>query len=252
MLKTRLIKFIIAVNLLLLSVLINAEVTAYKANIQAQFSGKAYDINTNKLVYSEHHNYLSEKLHIVDYKEVNGDVFATKEIDYSDSYFSPNIIQANTRNGEKITTKKSNGTMKISYQENNKYNKEKNTIDFTPSLVVDAGFNHFITHNWHNLIKGKELTIDYLIPSRLDHYELRIKKVPCDTDEFYCFNISAASFVIRMFSSDLRLTYEIYNTIPRLKSFQGRSNICDNQGKYQDVKIIYRYDNPTASSSQKF
>lgn len=242
MLKTKVSKSIMIISLLLTPLLVNAMEATNTKESQIQFIGKAYDMNTNKFLYTEHHNYTSEKNHIVNYKEINGDLFATKKIDYKNSYFSPNITQLNNRNGEEITTLKSNGKMKITYQESKEHEKLEAAIDYTPRLIIDAGFDNFITHNWSDLINGKELSIDYLIPSRLDHYELSIKKVPCKTNNLYCFNISASSFFIRIFSNDLKLAYEVFEKRPRLKSFQGRSNICDKKGNYQDVVINYQYE----------
>ncbi len=113
------------------------------------------------------------------------------------------------------------------------------------------------------MIGGQEITIDYLIPSLLDYYELTIKEEACQVNpqneaealikDQYCFSISASSFFIGLFSSQLQLTYikqnnnkdsEIKNNDKekiRLINFQGRSNISDSKGNYQDVNIIYQY-----------
>jgi hypothetical protein len=236
---------------------------------QPNFVGYAYDLETNKLVYTEHHNYISPLLHEVRYKETSGEIFATKEIDYKHSYFAPDFIQNNSRNGEEIDIKRKsqndgkNGIeYRIQYQENSKESLEKETISHSPRLIIDAGFDHFIPKNWQTLNEGKELTIDYLIPSRQDYYELTIKKETCKTkknskpknqpysrfESEHCFSISASSFFIGLFSSQLELTYgkkkdsegNNRNNI-KLIGFQGRSNISDSEGNYQDVNIVYQY-----------
>jgi hypothetical protein len=218
---------------------------------RSDFIGYAYDLKKEKLLYTEHHKYLDAITHEVQYKETNGDLFASKLVDYQYSFYSPNILQINNRNGELIDIKrinKSNKEISIRYQENEKEDVEKSPVDFSPRLIIDAGFDQYITRNWDTLVNsnnsnGKELTIDYLIPSALDHYKLSIKKEDCKTNEHYCFSISASSFFINLFSSDLKLTYsKVENNLPRLITFQGRSNICDSEGDYQDVKIIYQYE----------
>jgi hypothetical protein len=213
------------------------------------FTGYAYDLKTKSLLYTEHHKYLDEMTHIVQYKEVNGDLFASKLVNYQYSFYSPNIIQSNRRNGELIDIRINNGRkeISISYQENEREEAKRGLIDFTPSLIVDTGFDQYITKNWDILINddgsGKELTIDYLIPSALDHYKLSIKQEDCKINDHYCFSISAPNFFINLFSNDLKLTYsKLDGKSPKLISFQGRSNICDSEGDYQDVKIIYQYE----------
>jgi hypothetical protein len=237
---------------------------------QPNFVGYAYDLETNKLVYTEHHTYISPSLHEVSYKESSGEIFAKKKIDYKYSYFAPDFIQKNSRNGEEIDIKrKSQGDGKngieyqIQYQENSKESLEKETINYSPRLIIDAGFDHFIPQNWQALSDGKELTIDYLIPSRQDYYELTIRKEACKTknksepqnqpslgfESEHCFSITASSFFIGLFSSQLELTYgkkkdsqgNNRNNI-KLMSFQGRSNIADSSGNYQDVNIVYQYN----------
>jgi hypothetical protein len=236
---------------------------------QQNFIGYAYDLETNELVYTEHHTYINTLLHAVHYKETSGAIFATKEINYKHSYFAPDFIQQNSRNSEKINIKRKsqrdgeNGIeYLIQYQENSKEDLEKETIDFSPKLIIDAGFDHFIPQNWQALSDGKKLTIDYLIPSRQDYYELTIKKETCKTnnrsrpknqpslgfESEHCFSISTSSFFIGLFSSQLELTYgkkkdsegNNRNNI-KLISFQGRSNISDSEGNYQDVNIVYQY-----------
>jgi hypothetical protein len=238
------------------------------------FIGYAYDMQTQELLYTEHHNYLDTFLHDVEYKETNGELFASKILNYNHSFFAPDITQTNLRNGEVIDIKRKvkadKGTKNeqaiqyiVQYKENKKESLEKETIKYTPRLIIDAGFDHFVTHNWQVLSAGKEISIDYLIPSAQDYYELTIKQETCKSnpklihkltpklssqapaqlDDQYCFSIAASSFFIGLFSSQLELTYSKNKDSGdiRLMGFQGRSNISDSKGNYQDVNIVYQY-----------
>ena len=230
------------------------------SEIPTYFIGYAYDIDSQKLVYSEHHQYVTPTLHKVEYREPSGEVFATKTIDYSHSFFAPNFTQHNLRNGEKITIYRKNPMSEkikyhLKYQENTKNEPENEIIKYRPRLIIDAGFDHFITKNWDALLSKKSRTIDYLIPSAFDHYELTVKENTCtnttsnpnvpstSNESIHCFSISASSFFIGLFSSQLGLTYAKNNTseIIRLIEFRGRSNISDQDGNYQNVKINYTY-----------
>lgn len=215
------------------------------------FMGKAYDLNSNELLYTEHHYYVSEVIHKVEYREPNGEVFATKTINYEKSFFSPDFILENKRNGEFISAKKNNQKIILDYKENSKSSIERSKVNDSASLVIDAGFDHFITSNWDSLISGNSLSVNYLIPSQGDFYELTLKQVNCDFDndsnknskESFCFSISASSFFIRIFSSELQLTYNHNgeDNRYRLTSFKGRTNISDHKGNYQDAFIRYHF-----------
>ena len=276
--------FFTAMTAVIYSTVFNTSVAA-DSEIPTYFIGYAYDIDSKKLVYSEHHQYVTPTLHKVEYKEPSGEIFATKTIDYSQSYFAPDFTQHNLRNGEKVSVYREgsvNGKIKyaIKYQENSKEDSESNSLKLRPRMVIDAGFDHFITKNWDALLSQESLTIDYLIPSALDHYELTVKENTCtntiakknlasngyeshgyeshgyeshgyeshdyeshDYESIHCFSISASSFFIGLFSSQLGLTYAQHNTskIIRLIEFRGRSNISDQDGNYQDVNINYTY-----------
>jgi hypothetical protein len=229
----------------------SAEISRSPDITNKNFIGYAYDIKTNNLLYTEHHTYQTAYIHQVNYREADGELFATKKINYQKSYYAPDISQENKRNGEKISSKRNGDNISIRYQENSKSQLKQDSIDFSPKLIIDAGFDHFITQNWQALNSGKKTTIDYLIPSSLDPYELSIKKEVCKNENRYCFSISASNFFISLFSSELLLTYstdasksigtDSNKEVIKLESFQGRSNICDSEGNYQDVKITYKY-----------
>lgn len=235
--------------------------TLYGAQKSTDFIGYAYNLNNEQLLYTEHHNYLSRYEHQVIYREANGKIFATKNLNYSQSYLSPDFVQENLRNGEKITSEKIDQEVEVKYKQNTISGIKKRRLNFTPNLVIDAGFDHFINQHWQSLIQGQEMKIDYLIPARTEYYQLTVEYIDCEgkgsnpkkkenpMPSHYCFSVSATNFFIALFSSELKLSYEVSDEGIRLSSFQGRSNICDKDGSYQDVKIFYHYpDTPNSLS----
>lgn len=233
-----------------------AENSSLTNTINKNFIGYAYDLETGELIYTEHHKYTSHNIHEVQYKEVNGEVFASKTVNYENNDYAPDFIQENSRNGERIESKRDNKGILIRYQENRSSSVDSNRINANPKLIIDAGFDKFISQNWKELLAGQEMTIDYLIPSSLDHYELSIIKEDCEDDTLHCFSISSSSFFISLLSSKLLLTYKAlykedangansdnaHSSRIRLMSFKGRSNICDSEGNYHDVIIQYQYE----------
>ena len=223
---------------------------SYSTLCRAQtFVGYAHDLESKELLYTEHHQYQDDITHTVIYKEIDGRTFAEKSISYAQGFISPSIEQKNSRNGEIIKIVKRENVLFIEYKENDKEDLESEELNLTSSLVVDAGFDHFISQNWIDLTEGRSLTVDYLVPSLLDSYQLTIEKYECENDENYCFSISASNFFISMFSDQLRLSYDKISR--KLTSFQGRSNICDEEGEYQDVLISYDYSHSQTQSNFK-
>ncbi|WOG25938.1 hypothetical protein [Endozoicomonas sp. 8E] len=207
--------------------------------------GYAYHLGTQQLAYTEEHRFPDSLSHHVVYKETDGSIFANKTIDYSDSFIAPDIIQTNQRNGELIKTEFVDGAVKVSYRASFGADTQLSDITLSPDLVIDAGFDHYIRLNWDELLAEKETVIQYLIPSHQREIDLRIKTVECKKDlkeTHICFNIAPDSWLYRMLSSSLTLSYDKQSQ--KLMIFSGRSNISGKNGDYQDVTIRYQFHTP--------
>lgn len=212
------------------------------------FIGMAYDSDSQRLLYSEEHSYKSNVQHQVIYKEANGQVFAEKTINYSRSFIAPEFQQTNNRNGEYIETRYGDAQLQVFYRQNKDEKQSDEAIDISQSLVIDAGFDHYIRQHWDELMSGQSKVIKYLLPSHQQSIDLRIESIDCsavlinnaNAETVNCWRVAADSWVFRMLSDPLLLAYE--NSSQRLLTFAGRSNICDENGDYQDVIIRYNYE----------
>jgi len=207
----------------------------------SDFIGHAYQTDSKKLAYSEEHTIKNGVFHQVVYKEANGQVFAKKNIDYSNSFIAPDILQDNSRNGELIKTELRENKYRVSYRENFDQTIQRSDIRSSENFVIDAGFDHYIRLNWDVLISDKETVIQYLIPSHLKSIDLRITQAACKDeadDSRICFIVAADNWLYRMLSSSLFLSYDKQHK--RLMTFSGRSNISDKNGNYQDITIHYK------------
>ena len=213
-----------------------------------KFIGLAYDPDGKSLLYSEEHSYKNDYQHEVIYKEADGQVFAKKTVDYRRSFIAPAFQQTNSRNGEYIETRYNNDdTLEVIYRENKDQQQANENIDVNESLVIDAGFDHFIRDHWDELIEGKSKVINYLLPSHQQSIDLRIESIDCssvllngdDPNTINCWRVATDSWVFRILSAPLLLAYD--KSTRHLLTFAGRSNICDSKGDYQDVVIRYQY-----------
>lgn len=114
--------------------------------------GKAYDMKSGEFLYSEMHDYTSEKQHVVVYYEANGKEFARKTLIYNGTLFAPGFVQENIRTGERIEVNKE-GLEKyiLKYKKNSRSETKKSILYYQEPFVVDAGFDKYIRLEWRNL-----------------------------------------------------------------------------------------------------
>ena len=204
--------------------------------------GSAYSVETGTLLYRETHQKISDDVYKVEYSEPDGRVFANKTIDLSKSQITPSFSQLNERNGEKIDVTQTDDQLQISYQENSAAKVEKESVKLAAGMVVDAGFDAFVKQYWDTLVTGKEMDVEYLVPSKQATFSFRFSQITCvdGTEEgAMCFALTPVSWFVRLAVDPIVVAYDPADK--RLLRFTGRANICDAQGKYQTVDIQYHY-----------
>jgi hypothetical protein len=205
--------------------------------------GSAYDVNTGALLYTETHEKPSLKEHIVTYREVSGDVFATKVIKYSYSLLIPDFYQMNKRNGEVIDVKtEANDLLLVNYQASNNSKVKSKQINISNRLIVDAGFDNFVRNYWNNLAKGDDLNVDFLAPTRQIIAPFKIEKTSCKEDEknALCLTMSPDAWWLKLVVDPIYLAYDLKTR--DLKRYVGRGNISEKDGDYATVDIHYQYE----------
>jgi len=221
------------------SVLLNASLNQLKNDNKLSFIGRAYDQISGDLLYSEEHYFLNTTFHTVIYKEPTGKIFARKEVFYLSNAFAPDIYQVNHRNGESINIHMKDNQYLIRYQENLDKPMKTRSIRDNTGLVIDAGFNKYIQTNWQLLTANQSPSIKYLLPTRQTTIELVIERTSCKESNQTCFLIEPSNWFFRMLSKPLVLTYD--SDSRKLMTFQGKSNISDSEGNYQEVLIHYDF-----------
>lgn len=215
------------------------------ASSNANFSkivGSAYSLKTGDLLYRETHQMLDDNSHKVEYSEPDGRVFANKTLDFSQSRITPSFSQVNERNGETIDVKQVKDRLEVNYVENRTAQSEVGSIPLVAGIVVDAGFDGFVKQYWDTLKTGKQMDIEYLVPSQQTTFSFRVAKAECldgTQDGAMCFALSPISWFVKMAVDPIVVAYDPLDK--RLLRFTGRANICDENGKYQSVDIQYHY-----------
>lgn len=182
--------------------------------------GEAYADDDGTLRYREVHTCsVNGEECLVEYRYPGGDLFARKRVDYRKSMQSPSLHIEDLRVGE---------TLQIDG-------------DFYSDVVVDAGFDHYVRLRWDALAGGETVKFPFLVAGRSKPLDMLAKQGDDSVcpDTRMCLVITVDNWLLAAIVSPIRLEYD--ESSRRLLQFQGVSNIRDEQGKSQQVKIDYRY-----------
>lgn len=216
--------------------------SVYGIEMVGKAIGYAYDKKTGELVYIEEHIKPTLTQHQVLYSSPDGNVFATKTLDYTPSTIAPNFEQLNDLNGEYIYVERDENTLNMKYREKTDASEQTESIDITEKrLVADAGFDEFVRENWEALSRGEQQKVDFLVPSRLSIVPFRMQQAECieGVENALCLSIETSAWWLRLLVDPVFLAYDLEHKY--LLRFVGRANISDETGKYQTVDIRYEY-----------
>ncbi|MEN0037732.1 MAG: hypothetical protein AAGC78_11735 [Cellvibrio sp.] len=212
-------------------------------------AGSAYDLDSNKLIYRELYTALDENKTVrVDYVTPDGQTFASKTLDYNGEPFQPSFTFKDTRDNEFASAHFQGGRLLLTHGV--KDTKTEKTIYDNARLVIDAGFDSYIQLNWDKLASGKTLKFDFALPTKLNTVQLEVRKIKAADSPVYdanygrewiYFRIAPAKKFVSFFADPINLAYDPNGKY--LVRFYGRSNIDDDKGGPQDVRIEYEYTN---------
>lgn len=227
---------------------------AISASVGAQdnnyvVTGNAYNLENNQLIYRELYTMVDESKQVrVDYMTPEGDVFATKTLNYQGEPFQPQFELNDHRDDEVIGVRFDGPKMVLIHSKGDMRN-EKTLYD-NARVVVDAGFDAYIQLNWDKLVAGKRLRFDFAFPTRLSTVALELRKIKASDSPVYdkeygqqwvYFTIAPAQKLVALFADPIFLAYDPNGKY--LMRFHGRSNIDDQYSGPWDVRIEYEYTN---------
>jgi hypothetical protein len=214
------------------------------------FEGRATEIDSGGLLYIEKHQviikdtgeYISS---YVEYLDPEGQVFAMKTLDYAKSFLAPDLMFYDKRTKERITVFFNAGASYLSVLFENGAKREETMIKLgEPIVVVDAGFDRLIEHNWSALRKNKKIGFTFLALTRaqlinFEAIELESSNTSVDLE------LHPRNFFINMLVDPIALNYDVKTK--RLTSFEGLTNIerFENGKRTEDnylARIDYSYE----------
>jgi hypothetical protein len=217
----------------------------YANDIVAQTIGEAFDLKSDEPLYSETHCLSGDALaREVIYRNVEGQLLAHKILSYRSGPTTPSFVQRNFYSQESIEVELKQDEVTMTIKDENSPAPGK-VISTRPSanlpVVIDAGFDAFVTGNWDSLLAGDNKSFQFPFAARESLVELRIKPTVCtyNTESDQCFRLEMNNWLLRMLVAPIELGYDA--KLKRLTRYRGLSNIGDGKGEGLVVDIRYNY-----------
>ena len=222
------------------------------AQTVAQTIGEAFDLNTNKPLYSETHCVSGDALtREVIYKDPENQLIAYKVLRYDTGSNTPSYVQHNVHSQDSIAVELEQERQEIIFTATDANRSEQPSVaSVKPSaalpVVIDAGFDAFVRENWQSLVAGESKQFQFPFAARESLVELSIASASCSyaTDSDQCFSLELNNWLLNILADPIELGYDA--KLQRLTRFRGISNISDGQGEALAVDIHYRYDDVVA------
>ena len=231
-------------------VLLQVTQQAYAKEVSVRVVGAAFDLDSTAPLYTETHCVSDNALtHDVLYRDMEQELIAHKVLNYSSGPLTPSFVQHNFYSQEVIAVELRQDQLIMTVKAAG--NPEPQEFLFPVSqasmpIVIDAGFDNFVTQNWNALVGGQSKQFQFPFAARESLVDLRVKAARCsyssETDQ--CFILRLDNWLIGRLVSSIELGYD--PVLKRLTRFRGLSNIGDAKGAGQSVDIRYRYQDMMA------
>lgn len=224
---------------------------AATANTTLHYSGMAYATSDGQLRYREEHWLFNDQgtlSRLVLYRCPSGAPFARKWLRYTGQPWAPEFAFEDARDGYQEGVRRVRDGWQVYVRPNAEAPTKTAQLPWKPDTVIDAGFDAFVQAHWDRLSQPDGMPAAFMVPGRLGYLDLRLKPVAGAAPGSQRFRLSLDSWLGAVTSS-LELTYAADSR--RLEQFVGISNIRDDQGHRQRVRIEFPRDaidaNPPAA-----
>lgn len=206
-----------------------------------RFRGDAYDLSSGRFVYSENHTeYRKAGVHVysrVSYRDRSGKEFANKLITFQVNKLQPTYELRDSRDGY-IEGIRREGGQTVYYARRKADQPLQSKAIATPQpAVFDAGFDYFVRENFDRICSGKNAAFNFAVPVELDYFRFRVSMQ--ESGEMCRMNLELDNFLLRQLVKPIKLWYDTKE--PRLRKYEGISNINGPDGKSLKVRVVFNY-----------
>jgi hypothetical protein len=116
---------------------------------------------------------------------------------------------------------------------------ETKSLPIKADQIVGQGFNQFIVTRLDALTRGEEFRMKLVLPSKLDQYDVCIRKSKIEGGVLH-IRVEMANWFLKLFAPHMDAEYDLKTR--RLLRYDGISMIEDAGGKNSQVSIAYEYE----------
>ena len=159
----------------------------------------------------------------------------------------PQIFQEDFRSGEVRQATRIPEGWRLRYRESGRSRHRDDIFSESELDVIDAGFDALVRQHWSALKAGEELRFEFASPVHGRAVGLRAAATPCQNpDADLCIRVDLAQAFLRWIAGgDIYLEYleasDKAGGDPRLSRFVGVTNLLDDSGDPQRLKLDYFY-----------
>jgi hypothetical protein len=205
------------------------------------FLGRAHDVETGALLYVESHAVSGtggpRETRVVSYRCANGATFARKTIAFDATRLAPSFVLEDARSG--VSEGLERGARGLTVFERDRGAALRSRLLGHAALVADVGFDEFVRARWDALDAGEALVVPFLVPSRLDAVNFRVRKTGETTIDGQAANVFRLSVAgpLGWLLPDIDVSYRRNDR--RLLRYRGITNLRDRTGDMISARIDF-------------
>lgn len=174
----------------------------------------------------------------------DGEIFARLESYFSEgTKFVPKSIFTDFRfnHQEETIVSADKKTLEIVHTDLDSKKTKSKTVEISPQMVLGQGYHNYILNDFEKFNIGEKRTLDFVVPARLDYYRFDLTYVGLlKTEQRRVFRLDITNWVLKLFADKILVTYD--DKSKRLMTYEGLTNIPDDNGKNQSLVISMEYD----------
>jgi hypothetical protein len=212
------------------------------------YEGEARDPANGQLLYQEQHLLRGDDAgpdeRLVLYRCASGALFARKRVVYGAQRAAPEFLLEDGRFGYREGVRRERGAL-LAFARGDADSAERSAeIAHSAQLVIDAGFDEFVRAQWDDLMRGRTIGVDFVVPSRLDALRFKLRRVDATEIEGEAASVFRLSLggLIGWFAPDIDVSYRDRDR--RLMRFEGLTTIRADR----DDNLVARIEFPIARS----
>lgn len=208
------------------------------------FTGYARSLDGHALLYVESHAISASgtagETRVVLYRCAAGAApFARKDLDYAANRIAPAFAFEDARSGFAEGLQRTTRGLEVFERAGADARLGTEVLPRAGALVADAGFDEFVLARWDSLEQGASAEVPFLVPSRLDSVDFKVRKVADTVIEGEAANVFRLSVAgpLGWFVPDIDVSYRKRDR--RLVRYRGITNIRDAAGSMLAAQIDF-------------